>query len=167
MRFILTLMILVTLVCNATGQEAKYKALFIYKFIRNMEWPEEKLLESYTIAILGDSKLIGELTSLADGRTVNGKNIRVIEYSSAMNMDDIHLLFISKDQSDQFESFSLRAKNNSVLLVTESPGFCTRGAPINFNYDSDRLRYEMNLTNLASAKIKASSSITTPAILIN
>ncbi len=167
MKYMLLALISVSLISQTFGQDEKYKALFIYKFIRDMEWPQEKTANGYHIAILGNDALLSEFNQLVTGKTINGKTIKAEKFSSQHYMSEINLLFIANEATQKFNELSEDAMSNSVLIVTESPGLCDKGSMVNFNSDSERLRYEMNLASMEQSRIKASSALQASAILIN
>jgi len=62
---------------NCKAQETDYKAytLFIYNFMKYIEWPEAQSKGDFVIAVLGDSPVNKELQTLAAGKKLKGRNI--------------------------------------------------------------------------------------------
>lgn len=152
---------------TAFGQLEKYKAIFMYKFAQNFEWPANKITNSYKIGVLGNNAMYDELTKLIDGRSINGKPIQVIRYAYGDSQTDLCMLFISKDDKDSFDVLKSDATKNSVVIVGESAGLAKRGAPVNFVNSGGALKFELNESSLNACNVKASGSIKSLAILVN
>jgi hypothetical protein len=62
---------------NAKAQETDYKAysLFVYNFMKYVEWPEAQSKGDFVIAVLGDSPINKELENLAASKKLKGRNI--------------------------------------------------------------------------------------------
>ncbi|MEP5614233.1 MAG: YfiR family protein [Cyclobacteriaceae bacterium] len=165
MKYIIITIIGLSLSISSFGQESKYKALFIYKFMQNIEWPADKVASQYTVAVLGDSEVLDQLTTLTSGRKINGKSISVVSYSGSIS--GVNLLFLSRNNEDQFDSINKEAISNAVVLVTESKGFAKKGATINFNNEGGKLKFEMNPATLSASGLTASGSIKSLAVLVN
>lgn len=158
---ILALMVSISLV----GQESKYKSLFMYKFLQNIEWPSTKVSDTYIIAVYGDAEVLDQVQSLTSGRSVNGKPIEVVSYVGTL--DAIHMLYLATSEHAQFESLNTEAKANAVALVASTPGAAKDGAAINFVSQGGRIKFEMNPETLESSGLKASGSIKSLAVLVN
>ncbi len=165
MKYIITSIIGLSLSFSTFGQESKYKALFIYKFLQNIDWPSDKVAENYTVGVFGDPEVLSQIKTLTAGRNINGKTIEVVDFSGSMT--GLNLLFLSKSNNDQFEALNKEASANSVVLVTESQGMAKRGAAINFINPGGKLKFEMNPASIAASGVTASGSIKSLAILVN
>lgn len=141
-------------------EEARIKALFLQNFMRNMEWPDNKDQKVYKIAVLGDVYVVEQVKSLTNNKLINNKAVEVVNYTSAVKMEDINILFLSKSLSDMYPEFHKIAVPNSVLVVTEEKGLAGRGAAINFVPKGNKLSFEYNKQTLENSKIKASRAIT-------
>lgn len=132
-----------------------------------MEWPAEKGTEKYTIAVVGDTYLIDEASALAENKHINGRSIEVVNYTSDFHMASINVLFISNSLSDLLPNFQSLAKENAVLIVTESPGLAKKGAGINFFDKGGKLKFELSTSALEASGINASRSIIDIAKIVN
>ncbi|MEO9484755.1 MAG: YfiR family protein [Ekhidna sp.] len=167
MRYILSFLLIITFSLLAQAQMEKYKAIFLYKFAQNFEWPSDKISENYKIGIFGDVPLYDELIKLTNGRTINGKSIEVVKYTPGNDLGTLCILFISDKNKDTIELMSKAGKASNTVIVGESPGLSKKGACINFISNGNSLKFELNETNLKESKVKASGSIKSLAILVN
>lgn len=164
---IISIFLLLTLSIGANAQIDKFKAIFIYKFIQSFEWPSSKVSGSYTIGVFGNDGLYSELSSLSDGRLVNGKSIEVVKYTSGDTSSDLCMLIVSENNKNMLGVLKTEAEKNSFVLVGESPGSAIEGASINFVSNGSNLKFELNEESLNKCNVRAPSSIKSLAILVN
>ncbi|MEM9341023.1 MAG: YfiR family protein [Bacteroidota bacterium] len=162
MRYFTIVMILLTFSASVNGQEAKYKALFMFKFLQNMEWPETKVGDAYRIEVFGSRELVNEMKKVIVDRRVNGKAIEVSEYTRS-ELDNVNILYIAKSKESSFYELNEQAISKSVVVITESSGLARKGASINFIKDNNRLKFELNEKSFSRAHILVSSEIKTRA----
>lgn len=148
------------------GQDEKYKALYIYKFLRNLEFPEGKIGEAYKVGVVGNQAIYDELVALTQGRNVNGKSIIVSLQNPDDPISELCLLFLADAHQNAVDQLSPKAVENSVVLVGESPGLARKGVTLNFSRATGRLGFEMNAETLESSRIKCSSSLKLLATLV-
>lgn len=141
-------------------EEARIKALFIQTFMRNMEWPTSKDEKTYKIGVIGDIYMVEQIKSLTNNRLINRKAVEVFNYTSDVKLEDLNILFISKNLSDMYPDFHKVAVPNSVLVVTEEKGLGEKGAAINFVVKGSKMSFEYNEETLNASDIKASHVIT-------
>lgn len=161
-----TIFLLSLLDTTTPKEDARVKALFMYKFMQTMEWPEGKSQEYYQISVVGDVNLLNELQGVTAGKSLNKKEIRVVNYTSDTDLKDINIIFLSQNLSDLFPDFYQLSLDNSVLLVTESSGLARKGAGVNFYQKGEKIRFEMNLATLEKSQINTSRSIRDIAKLV-
>lgn len=164
MKKVLLQVLLLVISFQAVSQEGKYKALFIYKFVKNLEYPEGKIDDSYVIGVVENESVFNELTELTKGRKINGKPVVIQNYTPESKLADLCLLFLSHQRQDLFETINGDAQKNSVVLVGDTPGLGKKGAAINFAHSQNRLGFEINNQSLSMSKVKVSSSLKLLAI---
>lgn len=167
MKKVLLQVLLLVVSFQALSQEEKYKALFIYKFVKNLEFPEGKINDAYVIGVVENENVFRELSELTQGRKINGKPIVIKKHTAASSVSDFCLLFLSHEKQELFESLNNEALRNSVVLVGDTPGLGKKGAAINFAHAQNRLGFEINDKSLAASNVKCSSSLRLLAISSN
>ena len=60
-----------------TAQSTNYKAysLFVYNFMKYVEWPEEESTGDFIVGLIGDSKIKEDLIVLANNKKLKGRKI--------------------------------------------------------------------------------------------
>lgn len=167
MRLSLIILLGVVFLGKATAQEDKYKALFLYKFMQNFEFPSMKIGDEYRIEVVGNSSVFDQLVSITEGKEVFGKPISVTKHTPGSSMRDVCVLFLSNKDKDLFESLHSEAIKNSTILIGETPGLGEKGAALNFTVKQGKIGFEMNTKTMDALNVKVSSSLKSLAILVD
>lgn len=144
------------------AQETDYKAytLFIYNFVKYIEWPDTYHKGEFVIGVLGESAIYNELKTLAATKKVNGKSIIIRKYSVSDSVSGCHLVFVSSSKSSSVKSLNERTKNQPVLIVAEREGLARKGAAINFvTLEDEILRFEVNKKAIEGHQLKIQNEL--------
>jgi hypothetical protein len=146
-----------------TNLERQVKAAMLYKFLGYVEWPSEAFatpMSPYVIAVAGASDVLGELRHLTADRTVNQRPIMVKKVTSKSNLSGVHLLFVGQDNSTVLHNRLMRrAREHSLVTVTESERGLDQGSVINFRLIDDRLGFDISMVNASTHKLKLSARL--------
>ncbi len=155
-----TLVMCVLLLCFNTrvhAQETNYKAysVYVYNFIKYIEWPEESKKGDFVIAIIGNSKVTPELKSLAATKKANGQTIVIKQFATIAEVDHCQILYISSGKSSMLKEAVEKTKNMSALLIAEREGLAKKGAGINFvQMEDETLKFEVNKKVIEAHNLK-------------
>lgn len=146
---------------SAAASADEVKAAYLYRFIGYVDWPPRVFSSAQSpivIGIVGADAVLADLDGLVKGRTAEGRPVEVRELLPGAPLDGIHLLFISKDIIAP-RSWLQHARQNSVLVVTESPQGLAGGGVLNFVLAEHRVRFEASLTAAEQSGLKLSSRL--------
>lgn len=151
---------------KASAQEINYKAysVYVYNFIKYIEWPAESNTENnFVIAIVGDSPIIKDLKILAASKKANGQNIVIRKYATIEEVEQCKILYISNSVKNNLLKAAIeKTKTMSALLITEREGQAKKGAGINFvTLEDETLKFEVNRKVIEGNKLKISNSLMT------
>lgn len=166
----LLLAALVMRVERGYAQEVDYKAysLFVYNFMKYIEWPPAQSRDDFVIGIFGDSPIQKELEVMAAAKKCKGRTIVIKKITSVDESTNCQLLYVASSKSSQLKTLLPVLKNKSMLLVAERDGMAKKGAHISFTtLDDDVLKFEINKKNIESQNLKVSSALTSLGILVN
>jgi hypothetical protein len=155
---------------NAKAQDIDYKAytLFVYNFMKYVEWPEDQSKGDFVVGVLGDSPIQKELQTLASTKKLKGRTIVVKKYNSPEEAKDCHLLYISSSKSGSVKTLKEQLKNNPVLVVGEREGLAKKGASISFvTLEDDELKFDINKKEIEQHQLKIASSLVNLGIVVN
>ncbi len=144
------------------AQEKDYKAytLYVYNFMKYIEWPESESKGDFIIATIGNSPIDNEFKTLAKSKKLKGRNIVFKKYNSVEEIDNCHLIFIPSKEYATLKNINSIIKQKSILLVSENEGGAYKGASISFAVnDEDELTFDINRKELENHKLKISSTL--------
>ena len=153
-----------------TAQSTDYKAysLYVYNFMKYVEWPEEESKGDFIIALIGDSKISDDLKRLASSKKLKNRNIVFKTFKAIDDITFCHLLYVSASKSSAIKTINLKFANKPVLIVGEREGTIYKGAALSFvTTDEDELKFDINKKELENHKLKIASSLIKLGILVN
>jgi hypothetical protein len=152
------------------AQETDYKAysLFIYNFMKYVEWPENSNKGEFVISVVGDSPINKELQELAENKKLKG---RVIVFKRCNNPEEAvnsHLVFLPSSKSSLVKIFKEQTKGKPVLIVAEREGLARKGAGISFvTLEEDDLKFDINKKDIEQHHLRVASSLINLGYVIN
>ena len=152
------------------AQETDYKAytLFIYNFMKYVEWPESQSKGDFILAIVGDSPIDKELQALAASKKLKGRNIVIRKCNTPEDAYGCHLIFIPNSKSAMVKVLKEQTKDKPVLIVGEREGLAKKGASLSFvTLDDDELKFDINKKEIEQHQLKIASSLVSLGTLIN
>ncbi|HUT12899.1 MAG TPA: YfiR family protein [Thermoguttaceae bacterium] len=144
--------------------EYRVKAAYLYNFLLYVTWPEEALDGSNSplvIGVLGDDPLGTALDEVARHKRAKGRGIVVRRFESWQEDTRCHILFVPRTVSRAtLTAVVQRTRGSPVLLVGETPGLATVGAPVNFYLDVDRtIGFEINVDATAERNLRVDARL--------
>lgn len=150
------------LAANGDDLEYQVKAAMIYNFTRFVDWPPAVWKGSHDpmiVGILGSDPLGPTLDDVLQGKSHEGRDIRVRRVHSIEGIEGCHLLFISKSERKHLAEILHAAQSFSVLTVSDIEGFVEAGGMIGFILDSNRIRFEIGAAAANRARLVISSKL--------
>ncbi len=143
---------------NSQSQTAKLQSVFIYNFIKYMEWPDNYQTGDFVIGVLGNSPIVSSLNSMAQHKkTFGNQPIKIKIFYSPSQIQKCHILFIPKKNSAKITQAVNKIGTNSTVIITEDENMLPKGATINFVIKNNRQRFELSRENAAKQRVKVSA----------
>jgi hypothetical protein len=153
--------------CSAQSvTDYKVHANIIYRFTKYIQWPENKQAGDFIIGIVGDSPLYEELVALTANKLVGNQRITVKKLSASAASYVSQILFISQEESRSLKRITALTADQPVLLITEENGLAKKGSCINFIIVDDRLKLEINKSNVLSRDLNIASELLKLATIV-
>lgn len=152
---------------KAAQAEAEVKAVFLFQFIRYLEWPEDNGLAYSPIVVLGDSPVYEPLLEIAQKKASGPTPIQVRRCDDLKDAGRPRILFISDSAAALLPAALEKFRKTDTLIVGESEGLAAHGAAINFVIREDSVRFEINVKALETAGIQAGAQLLRLAILVD
>ena len=141
-------------------------ANIIYHFTKYINWPDDRKTGEFVIGVVGDTPLYHELKNFTSKRSAAGQPIVVKRFSTNASVYNCHILFVADESSNNIKRIAATTANTPTLLVTESEGLSRKGACINFVLVDDRLKLEINKTNIESRSLDIASELLSLGIIV-
>ena len=158
-------------VCSFTeckSQERDYKAysIYVYNFIKYIEWPPASKTGEFVICVIGDSPILKELKTLAATKKAGGQTIVIKKINSISEMGNAQILYISSSKSNTIKEVLEKTKNLPTLVIGEREGLVKKGAGINFvTLDDETLKFQLNKKAIEEHNLQISSSLVSLAFV--
>ena len=131
------------------GQNAMFKALFMFNFAKYIEWPDQTDQKEFIIGVLGNDEIVSELNKLASARKINNKTIVVKNVKDVKDASDSNIFFIPTSKSSNINNVKTHFANKPTLIICEDAGACFNGAGINYTMQGGKMKYEISKQNIA------------------
>lgn len=146
----------------AEASEDKVKAVYLYKFLSYVEWPESAFAgpsAPYQIGVLGDDPVASELSRITVGKTVNNRPITSRRIAYGEPLADIQVLFIGRGERARQTGLLRQLRSRPVLTVTETDGALDEGSILNFRVADSRMRFEASVDAAEQAGLKLNARL--------
>jgi hypothetical protein len=163
--FIIMSLFLMYPLSDTWAQNEMFKALFLYNFTKNVEWPADMRQGDFVIAVYGDSPVIGELEKVAATKKVGQQSI-VVKKVDAGTIDKCHILYLPTGKSGDFSSVLSKVEGKPILLVTDKDGLAQQGACINYVLVGGKLNFEINKSRFQKQGLQMASALANLGIVI-
>ncbi|QSE96607.1 YfiR family protein [Fulvivirga lutea] len=150
----------------ASAQSYQLHTVYIYSFIRYIQWPAPLNEGDFTIGVLGDSPIIEHLEKMAASKKAGARSIVIKKFNGTGDVSGTNILFISKSASEMLTEVKAKALSNNTLIISEKEGLGMEGSGINFVERNGKLAFELNKSSVDEAQLKVSSELSRLAIVI-
>lgn len=131
------------------GQNAMFKALFMFNFAKYIEWPDQTNQKEFIIGVLGNDEIVSELNKLAIARKINNKTIVIKNVKDVKDATDSNIFFIPTSKSSNINSVKTYFANKPTLIICEDENACSNGAGINYTTQGGKMKYEISKQNIS------------------
>ena len=142
--------------------EYALKAVFLYNFVRFIEWPEwafNSRSDPLVIGIVGPDPFGPLLYEAIAGENYHRRPIQVQHFSGPQDIRHCHLLFSSRANAGQVDQILAMAAGGTVLTVGESENFLDHGGMIALVTEQNRVRLRINTAALRGTQLSVSSKL--------
>lgn len=101
------------------GQMPYYKSLYIYHFIKRIEWPEITGQNQFRIAVVGDKDTYEALVKISKDKKVSDLPLQVVYADDASDLDIVNLVYVDYSKRKSLKQISNTISQKAVLLVSD------------------------------------------------
>jgi hypothetical protein len=149
----------VALASSAKAQTTNHStySLFVTSFAKYALWPASN--GEFKITVLGKSKIYDELVKMTAGKNVNGNTYKIEQVEDIASVGYPQILFLPDHKSSNLSEVLKATQGKPTMIVTEREGLVKKGASLSFLIIDDKLRFDINNTELEKRSIKVSSNL--------
>jgi hypothetical protein len=154
---------------HSTPTEYEVKAAYLYKLGKFVEWPDNVTSsgdDSFPICVLGQDPFGAAFDTTIARESINGKKVVIKRISKTRDAVSCRILFISSSEESRVKEILTALSKASVLTVSDISEFSRLGGMVQFVVDSNRVRFEVNLTCAERAGLTLSSQLLKVAIRV-
>lgn len=148
------------------AQNAKIQSMFIYNFIKLIEWPADYKTGDFVIGVIGNGDINTELNNIAAVKKAGSQTIKVTKFANGGAITKCNILFITSGSNGQLAGAVAKLTGKGTLIITEKEGAAKNGSCINFVIRNNKQAFELNPNNMTSHNLKTSSQLTNLAIVV-
>jgi hypothetical protein len=144
------------------SSEYQVKAAFLFHFAQFVDWPSEAFKDAatpLTYCTVGEDLFHGALDASLNGKTIDGRWVRVLHFRQAQEIQGCQVLYIGTPEKKVISAALADLKGTPVLTVGESEDFVQAGGMIGFFLEDNKVRFEINLNATERAKLKISARL--------
>ena len=142
--------------------EYQVKATYLFNFGKFVKWPAAAAAgksDSFAVCVLGQDPFGPILDATLAGEALDGKPVVLKRIPQPQDAMDCRILFISATEEKRLKEILTTLDEAGVLTVSDMPRFTQRGGIIQFIFEGERIRFEINLESAESAKLVLSSEL--------
>lgn len=160
-KILLTLASVLLFALCVEAQDAKYKALFIYNFTKQINWPSADKNGDFVICVVNHNELASQLTTITTGKKLGMQDIVVKKVKTVDEISKCHILFLGTGVSNaaNMEKATGIVADASTLIVTERTGSLEKGSAINFYVQDEKIKIEIRKDNVTAHKLQMASDL--------
>jgi len=167
----LLLSLLVPQFVSAQYTETEIKAVYLEKFTRFLEWPEDSALsdtaQPFVLCVLGENPFDNILDEVYKKNKIKNRKVEITYFSDPVQITECDLLYISASEKDNLLSILSQINEKPILTVSDSKGFAEDGVHINLYRQNNRLYYEINESALAKTGFSVWAQLLSSARIVN
>jgi hypothetical protein len=145
-----------------TSAFGELQVAYIFNFAKYVKWPKEG--SAIVIGIYGEVKNIEYWKTLLSEKRVRNKVIQLRQISTLESLNDVNIIYVPENGSEDFKLLTAATAGKSILLVTEED-LIKRGATISFVVEDERLKFKLKQSALADIGLTATEGLLKLAIL--
>lgn len=141
-------------------------ASFIYNFSGYIQWPPDSEANAYIITVLGDNSLMDPLMYISKTKKIDNKDIIIEKAANLEQIKKSHFLVVGDNFTSRIQEINSDTTRMPMIIITHCGECLQAGATFNFVTEKDRIRFEINKSELDLKNIKVSSQLLKLAVRV-
>jgi hypothetical protein len=168
---VLGVLLFASLLVSAAVAPAEYrvKAVFLFNFAQFVDWPSDAFTgpgQPFVIGVLGKDPFGSELDAVVRGETVSHRALVVQRYDNIADLQNCHILYISRSEMGHLPQILTALEGRSVLTVSDADGDDQTGIMIRLVNRSNRIGLQIDVGAAKAGHLTISSKLLRPAEIV-
>jgi len=140
--------------------EYELKAVFLYNLGHFVTWPAGSMNHGYfLICVLVKDPFLGSLELATFGKQLQGQPVKLRYLKRVEESLDCQVVFISQSEEPSLSNILPTLEKYPILTVSDMTHFLNEGGMVRFVIQDDRVRLQVNKTNLKKVGLTISSRL--------
>jgi hypothetical protein len=141
--------------------ESQVKAMFVYNFLKFVEWPAESRRPGvpFVVLIIGDGPTADATEQFLESKTIGEQKIFVRRTRWDQSLEGARAVFVLESDGKRLHRILDAAASASVLTIGEGEGFTTRGGVISLLVEDRKVRFDVDTSAAQVAGLRVSSKL--------
>ena len=147
---------------QTVSEEYQLKAVYLGRIPSFVDWPTSAANTSKTafqLCTLGDYRFGLRLAQEVGSETVGGRRIALRPARKEQELEGCEMIFFSRSEAARYEKLLEGQRGKNVLTVGETKGFLEAGGIVEFSFENQKLRMEVNLVAARKANLKVDARL--------
>jgi hypothetical protein len=146
---------------QAPMSESQVKAMFVYNFLKFVEWPAVVLGERdpFVVVIIGESETADATEHFLESRAVGERPVFVRRAKWDQSLAGVRAAFVVERDAKKLRHILGAAATAGVLTIGEGESFATSGGVIGLLVQDRKVRFDVDTTAAQIAGLRVSSKL--------
>jgi hypothetical protein len=141
--------------------ESEVKAMFVYNFLKFVEWPSESVRtkDPFVVLIIGDGATADATERFLESKTIGDRPLLVRRAKWDQPLAGARAAFVVERDAKKLHRILEAAAVAGVLTIGEGESFTTRGGVIALLVQDRKVRFDVDTSAAQSAGLRVSSKL--------
>ena len=157
-----TLLFGVRLEAQSPMGESQVKAMFVYNFLKFVEWPVDTSLgarDPFVVVIIGDGTTADATEHFLESRAVGTRPLSVRRVRWDQSLAGVQAAFVVESDARKLQHILATAAAAGVLTIGEGESFTTQGGVIALLVEDRKVRFDVDTAAAQHAGLRVSSKL--------
>lgn len=142
--------------------ESEVKAMFVYNFLKFVEWPVDQAVgarDPFVVLIIGDGATADATERFLESKTIGERPLVVRRTQWDQSLAGVRAAFVVEKDPKKLHRILESAAASGVLTIGEGENFTTRGGVIALLVEDRKVRFDVDTSAAQTAGLKVSSKL--------
>ena len=142
--------------------ESQVKAMFVYNFLKFVEWPSDTSLRAgdpFVVLIIGEGSTADATERFLESKTIGARPLVVRRVSWDQSLAGGRAAFVVERDAKKLHRVLDAAAAAGVLTIGEGESFTTRGGVIGLLVEDRKVRFDVDTSAAQKAGLRVSSKL--------